>query len=35
MRITSARPLHLPIALWEMNEFRQQNVKPDTLLGLQ
>lgn len=35
MRITSARPLRLPITLWEVDEFQQQNVRSDTLLGLQ
>ncbi len=35
MRITSARPLRLPISLWDESTFQQQNVRSDTLLGLQ
>ncbi len=35
MRISSARPLRLPISLWDESSFQQQNVRSDTLLGLQ
>lgn len=34
-RITSARPLRLPIQLWDETNFQQQSVQSDTLLGLQ
>lgn len=35
LRITSARPLRLPINLWDESSFQQQSVRSDTLLGLQ
>jgi signal transduction histidine kinase/CheY-like chemotaxis protein len=35
MRVTSARPLRLPITLWNINSFQQQQVQDDTLLGWQ
>lgn len=34
-RVTSARPLRLPIKLWDETSFQQQSVRSDTLLGLQ
>ncbi len=35
LRITSARPLRLPITLWDPEAFRQQAVSADSALGLQ
>ena len=35
MRVTSARPLRLPITLWEADSFRLESVQSDSLLGLQ
>ena len=35
MRLTGARPIRLPITLWEQDSFQQQTVISDTLLGLQ
>ncbi|MDA1369524.1 MAG: sensor histidine kinase [Proteobacteria bacterium] len=35
MRVTSARPLRLPITLWDADRFRLQSVQSDSLLGLQ
>ena len=35
LRVTSARPLRLPISLWDSETYRQESVKSDTLLGLQ
>jgi len=33
LRITSARPLRLPISLWSEDGFRQQSMKADTIHG--
>lgn len=35
LRVTSARPLRLPITLWDSNIFHQQQIKADTMLGWQ
>ena len=35
LRVTSARPLRLPITLWDEIAFQQQSVESDTVLGLQ
>ncbi len=35
MRVSSARPLRLPITLWDDGEFQSQTVVSNTLLGLQ
>lgn len=35
LRVTSARPLRLPITLWDEIAFQQQTIKSDTTLGLQ
>ena len=35
LRITSARPLRLPITLWDSESYRQEEVRADTILGLQ
>ena len=35
LRITSARPLRVPISLWEEDSFRQQSMNSNSLLGLQ
>lgn len=35
LRITSARPLRLPISIWSEEGFRLQSMKADTMLGIQ
>ncbi|MCG8413237.1 MAG: sensor histidine kinase [Pseudomonadales bacterium] len=35
LRVTSSRPLRLPITLWDEIAFQQQSVQSDTMLGLQ
>lgn len=35
LRITSARPLRLPISIWSEEGFRLQSMKADTVLGVQ
>ncbi|MFK7864906.1 MAG: 7TM diverse intracellular signaling domain-containing protein [Pseudohongiellaceae bacterium] len=35
LRITSARPLRLPINLWSIEEFGDKSIKSDLFLGLQ
>jgi signal transduction histidine kinase/CheY-like chemotaxis protein len=35
LRVTSARPLRLPISLWDSESYRLESVKSDSLLGLQ
>lgn len=35
LRITGARPLRLPITLWEVEDFRQTAQNADNLLGMQ
>ena len=35
LRVTSARPLRLPITLWDEFAFQQQSIESDTTLGLQ
>lgn len=35
LRVTSARPLRLPLTLWNSNDFFQQQIESNTLLGWQ
>ena len=35
VRVTSARPLRLPLTLWDSNAFHQEQVAADTMLGWQ
>lgn len=35
LRITSARPLRLPISIWDTESYRQESVTADNMLGLQ
>lgn len=35
LRITSARPLRLPISIWSEEGFRLQSMRADTVLGIQ
>lgn len=35
LRITSARPLRLPISIWSEEGFRQQSMSADTFIGLE
>lgn len=35
LRITSARPLRIPISLWSEEGFRLQSMQADTILGIQ
>lgn len=35
LRVTSARPLRLPITLWDELAYQQQSIESDTTLGLQ